>query len=60
MTQEVKLKALLYDEQYFFIEANNATLKAKGAALGKMIKDKADMRGIKNKLEEISQIQDKV
>ena len=57
--QEVKLKALLYDEQSF-IDANNATLKTLGTALGKMIKDKADMQGIKNKLEEISQIQVKV
>ena len=54
--QEIKLKALFYDEQTL-TDANNNTLKTLGTGLGKMIDEKADMRMIKSKLEEISKIQ---
>ena len=54
--QELKLKALLYDEQALG-DVNNNTLKTLGTELGKMIDEKADMRRIKSKLEEISKIQ---
>ena len=54
--QELKLKALLYDEQALG-DANNNTLKTLGAELNKMIGEKADMRLIKSKLEEISKVQ---
>ena len=54
--QELKLKALLYDEQSL-VETNNNALKALGADLGKLIDSKADMPIIKSKLEEISKIQ---
>jgi predicted hydrocarbon binding protein len=55
-SQELKLKALLYDEQALG-DTNNNTLKTLGTELGKMISEKADMRMIKSKLEEISKIQ---
>jgi len=54
--QEVKLKALLYDEQTA-LDTDNDTLKALGTELSKMIDSKADMQLIKGKLEEISKIQ---
>ena len=54
--QEVKIKALFYDEQTL-AEANNNALKTLGAELNKMIDEKDDMRIIKSKLEEISKIQ---
>ena len=54
--QELKLKALLYDEQSF-LDTNNATLKSLGAELNKMIDKKDDMQLIKSKLEEVSKIQ---
>lgn len=54
--QEVKLKAVLYDEQAF-IDTNNNTLKALGTELGRLIANKGDMRVIKSKLEEIAKIQ---
>jgi Spy/CpxP family protein refolding chaperone len=54
--QEVKLKALLYDEQSF-MDAQNTTLKALGIELSKMIEQKDDMQAIKNKLEDIAKIQ---
>ena len=54
--QEIKLKALLYDEQSM-VDSNNIILKNLGAELGKMIDNKAGMQGIKSKLEEISKIQ---
>ncbi len=54
--QELKLKALLYDEQAL-TDANNNTLKTLGTELGKMIDGKDDMGIIKSKLEEMSKIQ---
>ena len=54
--QELKLKALLYDEQSL-VDSNNNVLKTLGTELGKLIDDKADMPAIKSKLEEISKIQ---
>jgi hypothetical protein len=54
--QEVKLKALLYDEQSF-LDTNNKNLKALGVELGKLINNKGDMQAIRSKLEEISKIQ---
>jgi Spy/CpxP family protein refolding chaperone len=54
--QELKLKALLYDEQSL-VDANNDSLKTLGADLSKMIEDKADIDAIRAKLEEISKIQ---
>ncbi|MDE2027557.1 MAG: hypothetical protein KGK03_01610 [Candidatus Omnitrophica bacterium] len=54
--QELKLKALLYDEQTF-LDQQNATLKTLGGELNKMIEDKADMPAIKGKLKEISKAQ---
>ena len=54
--QEVKLKALLYDEQSF-MDSQNTTLKALGIELSKMIEQKADMQAVRNKLEAIAKIQ---
>jgi Spy/CpxP family protein refolding chaperone len=54
--QEIKLKALLYDQQAR-ADAHNNTLRALGTELGKMIDEKEDMQIIKSKLEEISKIQ---
>ena len=54
--QELKLKALLYDEQSFF-DTDNNSLKSLGAQLSKMIDDKGDMSAIKDKLEAISKVQ---
>jgi len=54
--QELKLKALLYDEQSF-LDTNNNTLKTMGAELSKMIDKKEDMLAIKSKLEAIAKIQ---
>ena len=54
--QEVKLKALLYDEQSF-MDSQNSTLKALGIELSKMIEQKTDMQAIRGKLEEIAKIQ---
>jgi len=55
-SQELKLKALLYDEQTQ-ADVNNSALKILGVELNKMIDEKADMKVIKSKLEEISKIQ---
>jgi Spy/CpxP family protein refolding chaperone len=54
--QELKLKALLYDEQSF-LDADNSTLKSLGNQLSQMIDKKEDMQVIKSKLEEIAKIQ---
>jgi len=54
--QEVKLKALLYDEQSF-MDSQNATLKGLGIELSKMIEQKTDMQAIRSKLEAIAKIQ---
>jgi len=54
--QELKIKALLYDEQSF-LDTNNASLKALGTDLSKLIADKADMKDIRSKLEDISKVQ---
>ncbi|MDE2215177.1 MAG: hypothetical protein KGJ61_08705 [Candidatus Omnitrophica bacterium] len=54
--QELKLKALLYDEQNF-IDGQNNTLKELGAQLNQLIEKNADMAAIKSKLEEMSRIQ---
>jgi Spy/CpxP family protein refolding chaperone len=54
--QEVKLKALLYDEQTF-VDTNNNSLKTLGAELNDMIEKKEDMQAIKSKLEDIAKIQ---
>ena len=57
--QELKLKALLYDEQSS-LDTDNTALKTLGTDLGKLVDDKADMAVIKSKLEEIAAIQVKV
>ncbi len=54
--QELKLKALLYDEQTL-IDTDTNTLKTLGTELSKMIDKKEDMKLIRSKLEEISKIQ---
>jgi Spy/CpxP family protein refolding chaperone len=54
--QELKLKALLYDEQTF-LDSENTTLKSLGEELSKLIDAKADMQAIKSKLEEIAKVQ---
>jgi Spy/CpxP family protein refolding chaperone len=54
--QESKIKALLYDDQSL-MNTSRSTLNARGTELGQLIKDKANMKLIKSKLEEISKIQ---
>ena len=54
--QEVKLKALLYDEQSF-MDSENTSLKTLGTELSKMLENKESMQAIKSKLEEIAKVQ---
>ena len=54
--QELKLKALLYDEQSFF-DTNGSKLKTLGTELNGMVEKKEDMQAVKSKLEEIANVQ---